>query len=143
MEQRRSQTLGAACRLLDGPTTIQPKQALGPLGQCSSFFASKTHGKSRKSLLGALGALLGLSWPLFGRGLLLLGASWGAGGLPKASGSDFGATLDLPELETIQKVLDLRQKTLFSRNLFETMRNKNTASLKLHGPVRSRTLGLT
>ena len=44
----------------------------------------------------ALGPLLGRSWvrcPIFGRGLLLLAASWGASGLRQASGSDFGTIL--------------------------------------------------
>ena len=55
-------------------------------------------GKSRKSLSAALGAFLGRSWSFFGRSLLLLGASCGAGGLRQASGVDFrchvGSILD-------------------------------------------------
>ena len=34
------------------------------------------------------------SWGLFGRGLLLLAASWGASGLRQASGSDFGRIVE-------------------------------------------------
>ena len=34
------------------------------------------------------------SWGFFGRGLLLLGASWGASGLRQASGSDFVRILE-------------------------------------------------
>ena len=63
---------------------ISIKQMKGTLGALGALLGHSW---------GALGALLGRSWGRFGRGFVLLGASFGAGGLRKASGSDLGAIL--------------------------------------------------
>ena len=57
----------------------------------SEIWISPGRRKSISSFPGALGAFLGRSWALFGRSLLLLAASCGAGGLRQASGVDFGS----------------------------------------------------